>query len=390
MDMRIFTMCMKNIFRRRIRASLCITGFSLCIMLIISVSSTVNFATYFIESSNLFYKGKIVVVSKNSYFIQIAPIGSALLEEVGEEIEGVEGVKTVVPALVIYSISPEKKFLPTNITLGIPCDKWKVLTGPVEPDKGGRWAKNNSKEVVVGRYLADRNNLTVGSKIIIHGINFTVVGILSPSLSSVLSYTIIMPLEVAQEIYGYYGIVHMFIVEPMEEVSEDELAEKIEEQISNVEALTTTERNQLIEPLLNDFRRWNIAIEIFSFIIGSFFIIVLSLINVYERRREIAIIDSIGATKHQLILIVILEIVILCLIGGVLGTILGLISSFILLRWLGKIAPKILFEHIWIIINVPMLINVFIIVFVMGTLLGLVLAAGMLRKGVINILRDEI
>ena len=388
--MRIFTMCIKNIFRRRIRASLCITGFSLCIMLIISVSSTVNFATYFIESSNLFYKGKIVVVSKNSYFIQIAPIGSALLEELGEEIEDVEGVKTVVPALIIYSISPEKKFLPTNITVGIPCDKWKVLTGPLEPDKGGRWPKNNSREVVVGRYLADRNNLTVGSKIIIRGINFTVVGILSPSLSSVLSYMIIMPLEVAQEVYGYYGIVHMFIVEPMEEVSEDELAERIEERISNVEALTTEERNQFIEPLINDFRRWNVAIEVFSFIIGSFFIVVLSLINVYERRKEIAIIDSIGAAKHQLITIVILEIVLLCLIGGAMGTILGIISSFILLRWLGKIAPEILLEHFWVVINVPMLINVFIIIFAMGTFLGLVLAIGMLRKGAINILRDEL
>jgi len=388
--MHIFTMCIKNIFRKKVRTGLCITGFSLCIMLIISISSTVNFTMYFIESSNLFYKEKIVVVSKNSYFIQIAPIGSALLEKVGEQIEEVEGVKTVVPVIFVYSISPEKRFLPTNITVGIPCGKWSVLTGPLEPNKGGRWPKNNSKEVVIGRYLADWNNLTVGSKIVIRGVNFTVVGILSPGLSSVLSYMIIMPLEVAQEVYGYYGIVHMFIVEPMEGVSEEELAERIEEEILNVDALTTEERNQLIEPLLNDFRRWSTAIEIFSFIIGSFFIIVLSLINVYERRREIAIIDCIGATKHQLVFIVIFEVVFLCLIGGAIGTVLGLLSSFIMLRWLGKIAPNILLEHIWVVINFPMLINVFAILLTMGILLGLILAVGMLRKGAINILRDEI
>ena len=389
-NMHILTMCVKNIFRKRVRTSLCITGFSLCIMLIVSVSSTTNFAMYFIESSNLFYRGKIVVVSKNSYFIQIAPIGSALLEKIGEQIEEIEGVKTAVPAIFVYSISPKKRFLPTNITVGIPYGKWDILTGPLKPDKGGRWPENNSKEVVVGRYLADYNNLTIGSKITIRGVNFTVVGILSPGLSSILSYMIIMPLKVAQEVYGYRGIVHMFIVEPIEGVSEEELAERIEEKIANVDALTTNERNQLIQPLLNDFRKWSTAIEIFSFIIGSFFIIVLSLINVYERRREIAIIDSIGAAKHQLIIIIVLEVVFLCLIGGAIGTVLGLLSSFIMLRWLGKIAPKILLEHLWIVINFPMLLNIFITLLAMGTLLGLILATGMLRKGTINILREEI
>lgn len=388
--MHIFTMCIKNIFRKRVRAFLCITGFSLCIMLIVSVSSTTNIVMYFIEKSNLFYKGKIVVVSKNSYFIQIAPIGSALLEKIGERIKEVEGVKNVVPAIFVYSISPEKRFLPTNITVGIPCGEWNILTGPLEPDKGGRWPENNSKEVVVGRYLADWNNLTVGSKIVICGVSFTVVGILSPGLSSILSYMIIMPLKVAQEVYGYHGIVHMFIVEPVEGVSEEKLAERIEEKVPNVDALTTEERSQLIEPLLNDFKRWSITIEIFSFIIGSFFVIVLSLINVYERRREIAIIDSIGASKHQLMLIIIFEIVFLCLIGGAIGIALGFLSSFIMLRWLSKIPPKIIFEHIWVIVNFPTLINVFIILLTMGILLGLILAIGMLRKGAINILSDEI
>jgi len=388
--MRIFTMCIKNIFRKKVRTTLCITGFSLCIMLIVAISSTVNFAMYFIENSNLFFKGKIVVVSKNSYFIQIAPVGSALLEEIGGQIEEIEGVKTVVPAIFVYSISPKKRFLPTNITVGIPCGEWKVLTGPLEPDKGGRWPENNSKEVVIGRYLADWNNLTVGSQISIRGVNFTVVGILSPGLSSMLSYMIIMPLKVAQEIYGYRGIVHMFIVEPMANVLEEELAERIEENIVNVDALTTNERNQFIEPLLKDFRKWSIAIEIFSFIIGSFFVIVLSLINVYERKREIAIIDSIGAAKHQLILIIVLEIVFLCLIGGIIGTLLGLLSSFIMLRWFAKIAPQILLEHIWVVVNFPMLFNVFIALLAMGVLLGLILATVMLRKGTINILRDEI
>ena len=386
-------MCLRNLFRRRLRTSLCILGVALGIMLIISVGATTRRYMDVIKEMNLFYSGDVVVISKGSFFIQAFPIGGSLLESTVDKVRQVEGVKTAVPMLFVIGAYTSEGIIqpvPANISVGIPTGNWSVLVGSAPLKSGGRWPSANSseKEVVIGGYLAWSYNLTVNSKIRIKGHDLRVVGILDKS-SVLLTRIIIMPLKVAQDVYKYPMRVSMIVAEPWENVTEEELKDRIEEEISGVIALTGDERNEIVEPMFRDIESWNLGIRIVIFLISMVLVMTVATMNISERRKELATLDAIGAPKSSIIRMIVTETGLIGLFGGIVGTLLGAVASLFLASFYASVPVSFMFPSLFVIVSPTMMLEILASTVALSCVAGIIPAVATVRKNIAEVLRSE-
>jgi len=386
-------MCLRNLFRRRIRTSLCILGIALGIMLIISVGATTMRYIDVIKEMNVFYSGDVVVIPKGSFFIQAFPIGGSLQESTVDKVRQVEGVKTAVPMLFVIGAPTSRgvvEFVPANISVGIPTGNWSVLVGsaPLKPD--GRWPSANSseKEVVIGGYLAWSYNLTVNSKITIRGHDLRVVGILDMP-SDLLSRIIIMPLDVAQDIYRYTMLVSMIVAEPWENVTEEELRDRIEAEISGVMALTGDERNEIVEPMFRDIESLNLGIRSVVSLISMVLVMTVAAMNISEGRKELATLDAIGAPKSSIIRIIVTETGLIGLFGGIFGVLLGAVAALLLASFYASVPVTFMFPSLFVIVPPTMMLEILVSTVALSCIAGIIPAVATVRKNIAEVLRSE-
>jgi len=386
-------MCLRNLSRRRVRTFLCVIGIALGVMLIVAIGATSRRYADVIRELNVFYRGKVVVVARGSLFIQAIPIGGSLLEGTVNEVKQVDGVKAAVPMLLVIGSSTGEgiaNFVPMNISVGIPPGNWSILVENTPLKPGGRWPSANSSEseVVVGGYLARINNLTVNSEIRVNGHNMRVVGILD-TLSVFLDRVIIMPLDVAQNVYRYNMLINMIVVEPLEGVTEEELGHRIEAEIQYVKALTSKERNETVEPILNDMEMWNTGISIIIFSISMVLVMTVATMNISERRRELATLDAIGAPKNTIIRIVVTETALIGLFGGIAGILLGAFAALLLSSFYASVPLSILFPGLFVIVTPTLMLEILVFTVASSCIAGIIPAITTARKSIVEVLRSE-
>lgn len=223
--------------------------------------------------------------------------------------------------------------------------------------------KSSSKVCLLGQTVVDNlfgDNNPIGQIIRIKKVPFTVIGVLSPKGQSPNGQdqddTIYVPVTTAQKkLFGtsFPGMVRIIMVKA-KSTQELSLAEK---QITEL----LRQRHKIGAKQDNDFTVRNLtqimqtqeqsakimsillgAIASISLIVGGIGIMNIMLVSVTERTREIGIRMAIGAKTWDIRLQFIIEAMLLSLVGGFIGTIIGLISSEILSKatgWSVVISP---------------------------------------------------
>ena len=390
-------MCLRNLLRRRFRTSLCIFGVSLATIFIVAIGATTTNYTTVIRKMNIFFRGDVVVVAEGAMVIQAFPvIGGNIPESVVEKVQQVNGVKTAVPMLVRfgYQIEAVIQLAPSNVSIGIPSGNWSVLVGHTPLKPGGNWpsADPDKKEVVVGPSLAKQYDLAVDSKVKVENTNLTVAGILD-SRSALLSRSIILPLELARRLYypdprvSWMG--NMVVVELEEEGTEKEVADRIEAEILGVEALTTDERNEIIEPLLHDIETWNLGLSSVLYLLSMILVTMVAMMNVSERRRDFATLDAIGAPKSAIFRMVITESTLIGLLGGLAGIVLGSIAAMLIASIYTNIPLSMFFFDLFNIISPFFMIKILASTVAVSCVAGVIPAIAASRMNISEVLRSE-
>ncbi len=395
--MRITVMCLRNLLRRRFRTALCIFGISLATIFIVSIGATTTNYTAIIREMNVFFRGNIVAVPEGAMVIQAFPvIGGNLPRTIVEQVRQVKGVRTVVPVLVRFGYQVEAviQLAPSNVSIGIPSGNWSVLVGntPLEPN--GNWPSANSdkKEIVVGKSLAKQHDLTISSRVLMEDMNLTVVGILD-SQSALLSRSIIMPLELARQLYypdpkvSWVG--NMIVVELEVGESEEEVANGIEAEILGVKALTTDERNEIVEPLLQDIETWNLGLTSVLYLLSMILVTMVAMINTSERRRDFATLEAIGAPKSAIFRMVLTETALIGLIGGLVGVLLGSITAVFIASIYTNIPLSMFLSDLFNMFSVLFMIRILASTIVISCAAGLLPAIAASRMNVPETLRSE-
>lgn len=390
--MRITMMCLRNLLRRRLRTSLCILGIALATMFIVVIGATTMRYVSVIKEMNLFFSGDVVVVPKGVFVIYAFPIGGTFQENVVDKVKEVEGVETAVPLLFTIASSSEEVFplIPTNVNIGVATGKWEILVGSTPLKPGGSWpsADPDDKEVVVGPSLSDQYDLTVGSKIKVKNHELRVVGILEAQ-SALLTRTIIMPLKLAQDVHGYNMLINMIVVEPKEGILEEEIANRIELEIGGTNALTSDERNEIVDPLLSDIEKWNLGIITVLFFLSMILVTTIAMMNVSERRRDFATLDAIGAPKSSIFRMVITETGLIGFFGGLAGILLGLVAAVYLTSFYTSIPLSVIFPGLFHVVPLTLMIKILASTVTVSCIAGIIPAITATRMKVTEVLRSE-
>jgi len=388
-------MCLRNLLRRRFRTSLCIFGVSLATVFIVAIGATTTNYTTVIREMNIFFRGDVVVVAEGAMVIQAFPVvGGNLPVSVVEKVQQTNGVRTAVPMLVRFGYQVEAviQLAPTNVSVGIPPGNWSVLVGHTLLKPGGNWPSPDlgKKEVVAGSSLAKQYYLTVGSKVRIENANLTVAGIID-TRSALLSRSLILPLELAQRLY--YGhtmwIGNMVVAQPEEGVTEKEVADRIEAEILGVEALTTNERNEIVEPLLQDIETWNLGISSGLYLLSMVLVTTVAMMNISERRRDFATLDAIGAPKSSIFRIVITETTLIGLLGGLAGILLGSIAAILIASLYTNIPLSMFFFDLFNVISPLFMIKILVSTVAVSCVAGVIPAIAASRINISEVLRSE-
>lgn len=203
----------------------------------------------------------------------------------------------------------------------------------------GRIFKSGSTDCVVGSTIADRMDLTIGSKIEIDDSKLRVVGILKERglgfdistdngvFTSSAMYDKLYP--DADE--GYDSVIVK--VKDIDEI--DSIKEEIKSRINKKDVLIDVFATNTITQSLDDIFK---SISLFLMGIGSISLLVagVSILNVMlmstmERTKEIGIMKAVGASRNDILKMFLLEALFLGILASIIGGILTIGGSYLLI-----------------------------------------------------------
>lgn len=197
-------------------------------------------------------------------------------------------------------------------------NKWEIA-------KGEHLTSLDEKAIVIGESVANNFNLDIGDIVTIRRNSIPIKGILKEA-GNKDDLAIFMPLTLTQEIYNVKDMVS-FIAVKVDQISQiDKYSLKIQE-TANVDVVTD---KQLLRSVLAIMGTVNLTLQLIATVAvltAGFGIINTMLTAVYERKKEIGILQAIGAKQRIIFCIFLTESAVYGLIGGTLGIFIGLICS---------------------------------------------------------------
>ena len=201
--------------------------------------------------------------------------------------------------------------------------------------------------VVVGSEVVERlfpNESPLGAKILLGPNRFTVIGVLKPqgkAFGRSLDNVVIIPIEVFGRFYGMQR--NMAIVVSAEPGHLFEAEEQIVEVLRRARSLGPESKDSFSinrqSELLKIFNEETsalfgvaIAIGLITLLVGGIGVMNIMLVAVTERTREIGVRRALGARRRTILLQFLIESALVTMIGGAIGTGLGVLASKVIDR----------------------------------------------------------
>ncbi len=222
-----------------------------------------------------------------------------------------------------------------------PAKNWIVADGRPLTDSD----VENARDVCV---LADGLSKTlfpfgspVGEKLKIDGINYQVVGVLNPkgaTMGGNQDNFVVIPITTGLNRFGAWRRTLTILVQARDQASYEDCLEQVRG-IMRVARKVPPGAEDDFELFSNDsliaqFNNFTFAVRIGVAVISSIALLAagigimnIMLVSVTERTREIGIRRAIGAKKRNIMTQFIVEAVVLCEVGGVIGVVLGILGG---------------------------------------------------------------
>jgi putative ABC transport system permease protein len=313
----------RYLLRRKMRTSLTVLAVAVGIFAVVTVGSISESLEALLQSGEAEATGRILVLPKNW------PMPEATLREI-RRVEGVAGVTATMydyyleeqeEQLVTVLVNPEAFF---GTRSDIPGLEFEPPSGGVGLYAGRVPGPNSRTETVITWRLAQERDLEVGDILMIRGRPFRVVGIWEqqPDASSSIAY---ISYDVAEEMssYGPYLGVGLVYVIPQPSVDVEQLAKRIEREVSGVQAQSPQETLQQFRMEMLIFTLIVGASGAMALLIGSFTVVNSMIVSVHERRREIGLKKALGAANTHILAETVAEAAFIGGVGGLVGVLAG-------------------------------------------------------------------
>jgi ABC-type antimicrobial peptide transport system permease subunit len=375
------------------RTALCVLGVAIAATFVVAIGATSMRYTTVIRQVSVLFNGQVTVVSKGAFVVQALPIGGSMLpqDSTVQKVLAVPGVSSATPVLFLIPIGPQGTIqpLPVNFSMGLPVEDWWSILGPVKLRQNGQLpANDSSKEVWAGGSLADQYGWSAGTEIQVNGYALRVSGVFDTSMV-MLDRCLIMPLTLMQKVYDYPQSINIIAVKPATNVPEQNLTTGITQRVSYVNALTETDRNDLVQPILDQMQTWAIGIETVVFAMSLILVMTVTVMNVSERRRDFATLDAMGAEASYIFRMVITETFLIGVLGGIVGIAVGSLTAIVLASVYTNIPLAMFFPNILSIVPPVYMLEVFLAIVGACCLGGILPATNATRMHIAEELRAE-
>jgi putative ABC transport system permease protein len=197
---------------------------------------------------------------------------------------------------------------------------------------------------------------SVGERLKINGVNYTVAGVLAPkggAISGEQDNFAVIPITTALNRFGRFRSLTI-LVQARDAASYNDTVEQVRGilRIARKVPPRATDDFELFsnDSLITQFNTFTKAVRIGVSVVSSIALIAagigimnIMLVSVTERTREIGVRRAVGAKKRNILMQFVVEAVVLCEIGGVIGVLLGIGSGYVAARYL-KVPPVIPFD----------------------------------------------
>jgi putative ABC transport system permease protein len=325
--MNIPKLVLRNITRRRGRFVLTLLGITIGIGSFVTLLSLGRGLQSEIRRQAAYLGANLIVTPKGwCAYEQVSVLtGEQLPEAIPmDEVRKISAIKgiTAIPYLI------EKTAINNNpvSVIGILPEEMKVFKG-WEVEKGSYFTSPEERAFVIGSGIAQQFSLTLSDELRIRGQSFPIEGILK-EMGGKDDIAIFIPLSVAQSLYAAHGMVS-FVAVKVEDISKlDEYILKIQE-TANVAVVSD---KQLLRSVFSIVGTVSVTLQLIAavaILAAAFGIINTMMTAIYERKREIGILQAIGARQSTIFKIFLLESGLYGFFGGVVGVVLGICFSIL-------------------------------------------------------------
>ncbi len=199
----------------------------------------------------------------------------------------------------------------------------------------------------------------IGEQLKLNGINYSVIGVIEPkggSLGGNQDNFAVIPITTALNRYGRWWEDLTILVQARDEAGYDDCVEQVRGILRVARKVPPGEDDDFElfsnDSLIEQFNTFTRAVRFGVAVVSSIALIAagigimnIMLVSVTERTREIGIRRAIGAKKRNIMTQFIMEAVVLCEVGGVIGVGLGILGGNSV-AWLMKVPPVIPFDWI--------------------------------------------
>jgi putative ABC transport system permease protein len=345
----------RDLGRRKLRSFLTITGIAIGIMALVVFGSMANKMNALISGGSKYYADKDIVSIGSMYSGNFQPLS---LTDV-TKIQKVDGVAVATPTIDMMMDDS------TTTTMGTP----EMISGTVAGgDKGlekfpmsastGRLltASDEGHNVaVLGCDLARKLNANVGGTVTLRHVEFTVVGILAPTLTAP-DKDAMVPLQAAQQLFlktlppliqtkvNASDIATSIVVYPKAGVSPETLKTRLVAALgSSYTVMDGKDFDAMLGSISTIFSVVLTGVAMLSLLVGGLSTINTMAMAVAERTREIGIKRAIGASRWRIRREIVLESAMIGLIAGLIGLAIGA-GMTILFNDLGRASGNVLFD----------------------------------------------
>jgi putative ABC transport system permease protein len=280
--------------------------------------------------------------------------------------------------------------------------------GELEVEPGGRlFTPDDTDVTVLGSSIAERLGVGVGDSLLVGGddnaeLHLQVIGIMAPQEDTTDSErgfsmgatgpdadTIYVPYNTMETLFGPANDVSLTLVRIQPGYDVDDVANRAEEALqargSDITAITYTDISDAIGTVTSTVSAFLAGIAGISLLVGGVGVMNTMFTSVLERTKEIGVMKAVGAKNWHVLSIFLIESGLMGLVGGIVGTLLGLGLSGVASALISR-----LFDVRMAVVASPILIIVTLLgSFAIGAIAGLWPARRASKLQVVDALRYE-
>jgi len=355
-----FGLALRSIIHRRLRSWLTVIGVLIGITAVVTlISIGLGFDKTIKEQVSGVFGVDTFVVMDESMFGPGAHNGGGAEEfaldlELLRSIEGVKVAAAVRERTGFIQGQPDadgevlQGFLPVSGLSPELMTEFESFTGELEVLPGGRLFESGDVEVAVLDYeISQRLGVAVGDTILVAGdsdaeLDLTIIGIMAPPEEEEddSGSGFGGPYQTMDLLWGPADDVLVTLVRIEEDYDVDEVADRAEEALndrgSEISAVTYTDISEAIGQMTSIISAFLAGIAGISLLVGGVGVMNTMFTSVLERTKEIGVMKAVGAKNSHVWTIFLIESGLMGLVGGIVGTILGLGLSALASVFIGR------------------------------------------------------